>query len=145
MKNFEETGEDYRMQEKQDENIRERLCGKRILALGPESDMKRKFLQVFRNEDPEISEDAGDMSQEDYVILFGFSDTVSFGWEMFSLLTRILCRIEDVRPKSVLFVSRADVYGKLFGKFHPVKEDEMGYVCHGKFLFPDGQGGRNRN
>lgn len=158
------------MQEKQDADIRKRLCGKRILVLGPESDTKRKFLQAFRNDAFEISGNAEDMSAEDFVILFGFSEWVSFspritegnfselspaekkfeeksgdeqkkkdgdvqgnhvsGWEMFSSLMRILRRIEAVHPESVLFVSRSDVYGKIFGEFHPVKEDETGYVCH---------------
>lgn len=120
------------MQEKQAADIRKRLCGKKILVLGPESDTKRKFLQAFRNDAFEISGNAEDMSAENYVILFGFSDQTfhAGGWEMFSSLMCILRRIEAVHPESVLFVSRSDVYGKIFGEFYPVKEDEIGYVCH---------------
>lgn len=140
------------MREKQGEGIWERLCRKRILLLGPESDMKQKFLQAFRNRKSEISEDAETMSSKDCVILFGFADRSSSakknaagkdpagqafgtedtagGWELFASLTGILRRIEKVRPASVLFVSRSDVYGKLFGEFHPVRESDLGYVCH---------------
>ena len=149
------------MREKQDTDIRERLRQKRVLVLGPESEMKQKFLQVFGRMAGEISGDENDMSPEDYVILFGFADPAfakedfpassfekeagSFrekgktdgqkesqagGWENFSSLTGTLRRLGEVRPAAALLVSRADVYGKLFGEFHPVKEDELGYVCH---------------
>ncbi len=144
------------MQEKHDADVRERFYRKKVLVLGPESDMKQKFLQVFRTMGFEISRDENDMSPEDYVILFGFTDRTpaadqgsqdagrssakadstprkndpTEGWQVFSSLLSILQKIESVCPKSVLFVSRSDIYGKLFGEFHPVKENELGYVCH---------------
>ena len=120
-------------------DIWDRLRGGRVLVLGQESEAKDRFSgrlkEICEKKDKllQISERPDDMCSDDYVIVSGVSD----GWNGFFLLTGYLRQIGEVKPKAVLLLSDVSVYGKLYGEERPVKEDELGYVCH---TDPDDQG-----
>lgn len=151
------------MQENPGQNghISEKLGGSRVIVLGPDSAVKETFfreleeLKSLCNIEFEISESAEKMKPEDYVILFGMTDTKEpvtndaktdsahpwkraekgkgeyvRPWMDFGALTDHLKRIAQSKPQAAVFVSDSSVYGKMFGDLHLVKEDEAGYVCH---------------
>lgn len=51
-------------------------------------------------------------------------------WRVLLRLTEQLEQIRVIKPREVLLISDTCVYGKVFGIFHALKEEETGYVCH---------------
>lgn len=51
-------------------------------------------------------------------------------WDGMLSLAEELEAMRQAEPEAVLLVTGSAVYGKSFGKAHPLREEELGYVCH---------------
>lgn len=123
----------------------------RIVLLGPDSSVKRMIQSALeqssaagtvacvqqtdgsgKSGDGSCARQTAELTREDYALLFGCyaADQDSQNARWFEELTEAIIRIQNVRPRSVLFISDRMVYGKVFGEQHLLREDEIGYVCH---------------
>lgn len=137
------------------EQFMEQLVGHRILILGTDGTVKKMTVQglqdwkraenvAFEIMNPETTEkesrksecmeeeiqgQSQKVNERDFVIIT-CSSRVQDGWQEFLVLSGLLEKLQKRKPKAVLLLSDTKVYGKIFGTSHPLKEDEMGYVCH---------------
>lgn len=113
----------------------EELEGKRIILAGYEGRQKQDFMQNLTCVSGQkglalaVSGQLDDVCPENFVFLF--ADMEDGGApEMFLKLLKQLEGLVRTRPAAVVLVTDIRVYGKCFGTQHPLKEDELGYVCH---------------
>ncbi len=106
--------------------------GKRIILAGNEWDLREKFQENLAHmaasmaDGFEVSEDLRRAGPEQYVILFAHPEDIR-------RLTELLGQLQEVgkaKPRGAVLLSDNRVYGRLFGKAHPLGTEELGYVCH---------------
>lgn len=107
-------------------------CGiSRIILCGSDTEQKKIFLEGLQRAvnlkkiDMEILDRPEEMGQDDFALLFP-----GYDWKEFEKTEKALSLLKKVHPREALLFSDAEVYGKVYGDPHPLKENELGYVCH---------------
>lgn len=141
------------------EAVWERLDGKRIVVAGAAGEEQEKMLRNLaeigsrREKGFAVEPGLEKAGPGDYVLLFanrgaaaksiapkagaaswaqasGSWEQTRADWDGMLSLAKEMEALRQAEPEAVLLITGSEVYGKSFGKAHPLREEELGYVCH---------------
>lgn len=108
------------------------LLGQKLVIAGNEGPWRRRLWQETarlgksREWGFTVAEGLEQAAPGDFVVLLAAPEDM----ERLDLLLGQLRKLTDIKPGAAVLVSDDRVYGKKFGPAHPLKEHELGYVCH---------------
>lgn len=110
----------------------EGLKGKKVILAGNECELRRRFqenlihIAGIHGNSFQVVPGMDETDSGRYVFLFAHPEKM----EQLQELLGQLQELARVKPEAAVLISDNRVYGKLFGRSHPLETWEIGYACH---------------